>query len=304
MNQFRSLSARIFLTEDQSRLRAGWRLLIAIFLTGMFFNLVDWVRSALSLTGPTSLIISRCIDVFVVTSALYLTRRFVDKRSFASLGLDLHKRAGIDVLMGIAIAFVLMLAVYGIEYSLGWLTLESFAWQTESQTVAISQTLGYFFAYLLTAWHEELVYRGYILQTLASGLNLTWAILISSVYFGVEHLSNPNSSWMAAAGIFFIALLFIYGFVRTGQLWLPIGLHIGWNFFQSSVFGFPVSGLDRPGLLDITVSGPELWTGGEFGPEAGIIILPICVLGAVLVHIYTKHHRAVESKADVRPAPL
>ena len=304
MNQFRSLSSRIFLTGDQSRLRAGWRLLIAIFLTGMFFNLVDWVRSALSLTGPTSLIISRCIDVFVVTSALYITRRFVDKRSFASLGLNFNKQAGIDFLMGIAIAFALMLAVYGIEYSLGWLRFESFAWQTESKTIVISQTLGYFVAYMLTAWHEELVYRGYILQTLASGLNLTWAILISSVYFGIEHLSNPNSSWMAALGIFFIALLFIYGFVRTGQLWLPIGLHIGWNFFQSSVFGFPVSGLERPGLLDITVSSPELWTGGKFGPEAGIIILPICVLGAVLVHIYTKHHRAVEAKADVRPALL
>ena len=302
MDQFRSLLSRIFLTEDQSRLRAGWRLLIAVFLTGMFFNLVDWVRSALSLSGPTSLLISRCIDVFVVTSALYITRRFVDKRSFASLGLELHKRAVIDVLMGIAIAFVLMLAVYGIEYSLGWLTLESFAWQTASQTIVVSQTLGYFVAYMLTAWHEELVYRGYILQTLASGLNLTWAILISSVYFGIEHLSNPNSSWMAAAGIFFIALFFIYGFVRTGQLWLPIGLHIGWNFFQSSVFGFPVSGLDRPGLLDITVSGPELWTGGAFGPEAGIIILPICVLGTVLVHIYTKHHRAGEAKADVQAA--
>ena len=106
---------------------------------------------------------------------------------------------------------------------------------------------------------------------------------------------------MAAAGIFCIALLFVYGFVRTGQLWLPIGLHIGWNFFQSSVFGFPVSGLDRPGLLDITVSGPELWTGGAFGPEAGLIVLPICLLGAVLVHIYTKRHRVVEAKADVRP---
>ena len=304
MNRLRSLSSRIFLTEDQSRLRAGWRLLIAVFLTGMFFNLVDWVRSALSLTGPTSLIISRCIDVFVVTSALYITRRFVDRRSFASLGLDLNKRAGMDILMGITIAFVLMLAVYGIEHSLGWLTFESFAWQTASPTVVISQTLGYFVAYLLTAWHEELVYRGYILQTLASGLNLKWAILISSVYFGIEHLSNPNSSWMAATGIFFIALFFIYGFVRTGQLWLPIGLHIGWNFFQSSVFGFPVSGLDRPGLLDITVSGPELWTGGAFGPEAGIIILPICVLGAVLVHLYTKRHRAVEAKPDVRPALL
>ena len=301
MNQFRSFLSRIFLTEDQSRLRAGWRLLIAIFLTGLFFNVVDWVRSALSLAGPTSLIVSRCIDVFVVTSAFYITRRFVDKRSFTGLGLNLNRRAGIDVLLGITIGFVLMLAVFGIEYSLGWLRFESFAWQTDSRTVILSQTLGYFVAYILTAWHEELVYRGYVMQTIASGLNLAWGILISSVYFGLEHLSNPNSSGMAAVGIFFIGLFFVYGYIRTGQLWLPIGLHIGWNFFQSSVFGFPVSGLDRPGLLHITVSGPELWTGGAFGPEAGLVILPICVFGTVLVHIYTKRHKIVEPKADGRP---
>lgn len=301
MNQFRLFLSRIFLTGDQFRLRAGWRLLIAIFLTGLFFNVVDWIRNALSLSGPTSLIISRCIDVFVVTSALYITRRFVDKRSFTSLGLGLHRRAGLDIFMGITIGFLLMLAVFGIEYSLGWLKFESFAWQTDSQTAILSQTLGYFVAYILTAWHEELVYRGYVMQTIASGLNLIWGILISSVYFGIEHLSNPNSTWMAAVGIFFIALFFVYGYIRTGQLWLPIGLHIGWNFFQSSVFGFPVSGLDRPGLLHITVSGPELWTGGAFGPEAGLVILPICVLGTVLVHIYTKRHKVVEAEAAVHP---
>jgi membrane protease YdiL (CAAX protease family) len=263
----------------------------------MFFNIVDWLRAALSLQGPTPLFISLCIDVVVVTSALYTARRFADKRSFSSLGLNLHKQMALDVLAGIAMTFVLMSIVFLIELSLGWLKFNSFAWETEMPASVAIQTLRFLGVYILVAWNEELVYRGYILQTLASGLNLAWAILISSVYFGLEHLSNPNSSWMAAAGIFFIALLFIYGFVRTGQLWLPIGLHIGWNFFQSSVFGFPVSGLDRPGLLHITVSGPELWTGGAFGPEAGLIIFPVCLLGALLVYMYTRRRGIKDRKS-------
>lgn len=294
MDQLQTFPIRIFLTDDRSRLRAGWRLLIAVLLTGLFFNIVDWIRSALSMYGPTSHIVGEGIDFIVVTSAIYVARRFVDKRTFSSLGLHINKPAGFDILMGIAITFVLMLVIYGIEYSMGWLKFESFAWQTQASSTVITRTLKYFVVYVLVGWNEELIYRGYILQSLASGINLPWAILISSVYFGLEHLSNPSSSWMAAAGIFFIALFLIYAYVRTRQLWLPIGMHIGWNFFESAVFGFPVSGYDRPGLLQISVPGPELWTGGEFGPEAGLIILPICVLATVLINIYTKRRRIQE----------
>ena len=96
---------------------------------------------------------------------------------------------------------------------------------------------------------------------------------------------------MAVAGIFLAGLFLAYGYLRTGQLWLSIGLHLGWNFFESAVFGFPVSGYDRPGLFHISVSGPEFWTGGAFGPEAGFIILPITLLGAVLIYLYTRHRK-------------
>lgn len=263
---------------------------MAAVLTGLFFNIVDWVRSALSMTGPTTSIIGHLIDFFVVTGAIFIARRLADKRSFTSLGFRVNKQAGLDILMGIAIPFLLFLIIYAVEYSMGWLKFDSFAWQSDSPALVISQTTRYFIWFIFVAWNEELVYRGYIMQSLVSGLNLTAGILISSIYFGIEHLSNPNSNGMAVAGIFLIGLFFAYAYVRTNQLWLPMGLHLGWNFFESAVFGFPVSGYDRPGLLHTTISGPEFWTGGAFGPEAGLIILPITFLGVVLIHLYTKHH--------------
>lgn len=262
-----------------------------MILTGLFFNLVDWVRSVLSMSGTTTSIVGRLIDFFVVTGAIFITRRLADKRSFTSLGFRINKQAGFDLLIGIAIPFILFLIIYIIEFSLGWLRFDSFAWQTDSPALVISQTTKYFVGFIFVAWNEELVYRGYIMQSLASGLNLTLGILISSIYFGIEHLSNPNSNGMAVAGIFLAGLFLAYAYIRTGQLWLSIGLHLGWNFFQSAVFGFPVSGYDRPGLFHITVSGPEFWTGGAFGPEAGFIMLPITLLGAALVHLYTKRHK-------------
>jgi len=80
----------------------------------------------------------------------------------------------------------------------------------------------------------------------------------------------------------------VYGYIRTKQLWLSIGLHIGWNFFEGVVFGFPVSGLDIYALTRIKVQGPEIWTGGAFGPEAGLIVLPSLLLGAGLIYLYTR----------------
>jgi hypothetical protein len=89
-----------------------------------------------------------------------------------------------------------------------------------------------------------------------------------------------------------------YGYTSTRQLWLPIGLHTGWNFFEGTVFGFPVSGMaDFPSLIHITVKGPILLTGGAFGPEAGLVILPALGLGALLVYLYTKRRLQISSSS-------
>jgi hypothetical protein len=92
-------------------------------------------------------------------------------------------------------------------------------------------------------------------------------------------------------GIFLAGIFLGYGYVRTRQLWLPIGLHLGWNFCEGVVFGFPVSGLDIYALTRIEVTGPELWTGGAFGPEAGLIILPALIVGAGLIYWVTRNRR-------------
>src|SRR5262249_34556813 len=146
----------------------------------------------------------------------------------------------------------------------------------------------FFLIFVLGGWNEELLSRGYHLQTIASGINLFWGVMISSWVFGLLHLGNPGATWVSTAGVFFAALFLAYAYLRTRQLSLSIALHPGWNCFEGVVVGFPVSGLGIYPLTHITVTGPAIWTGGSFGPEAGLIILPALALGAGLTFLYTR----------------
>jgi membrane protease YdiL (CAAX protease family) len=116
-------------------------------------------------------------------------------------------------------------------------------------------------------------------------------VLLSSGVFSLLHLVNPNaeSIGFVAVGLFLAGVFLAFGYLRTRQLWLPIGLHIGWNFFEGVIFGFPVSGLEYYQLTRITVVGPQYWTGGAFGPEAGLVLIPGLILGFILVFFYTRN---------------
>jgi uncharacterized protein len=233
------------------------------------------------------------VELMMVTTSVYLARRFLDKRSFASLGLSTNIPAIWDVLAGIFITAFMMAFIFAMELMAGWVKFEGFAWQVDSGwTVAMSLIL-FFVIFIIVGWNEELLSRGYHLQTLSSGTNMFWGVLISSSFFGLAHLGNPNATWVSAAGIFFAGLFLAYGYLRTGQLWLSIGLHIGWNFFEGVIFGFPVSGLDIYRLIRHQIQGPEIWTGGAFGPEAGLIVIPALVIGAVLIYFYTRDRTAI-----------
>jgi membrane protease YdiL (CAAX protease family) len=294
----RSTIARIFLSPAPSRLRAGWRLLLqtAAMLTlfviiGVPVVLVLFVLHG-GLSGSAYFATNTLVELPAVTISVFLARRLLDRQSIRSLGLVLNRQTVLDLLVGMLIMFVAMGTIYAAMTLLGWIRFQGYAWQLDSPVTVVTQTLLFFLTFVAVGWCEELLSRGYHLQTLASGLGLPLGVILSSLGFGLLHLGNPNASWAAPAGIFFAGLFLAFAYLLTGQLWLSIGLHIGWNFFEGVVFGFPVSGIATYNLFRVTVSGPVLWTGGPFGPEAGLIVLLGLAFGAVLVYVYARFIRS------------
>lgn len=290
MQSFRSFFTRLFISPSEPRLRAGWRLVLHTFLIEfvavIVFLLYTGAINLVSREINTEIPLFAVLQLISITLATWIARRYLDRRSFRSLGFEWDTHSFRDLAYGFAVPALLMGSVFVLEWAVGWLHIDSVIWKEASSSTFIPIT-NIFMTFIAIGFYEELLFRGYRLQNLIEGLNLTWALVISSAIFALEHLFNPHSSLASTLGIFAAGFLMAYGWVRTGRLWLSIGLHIGWNFFEGTVFGFPVSGLSFPRMIHQTNVGPVLITGGAFGPEAGLVMLPMIAIGVVLIWTYT-----------------
>lgn len=283
---------KMFVSSDEPRLRAGWRLVVQFIiligvgsLIGNAFNLVAPIFEGIPIN-----VSSLTTDLAIILS-IYIARRFIDQRSFSSLGLQKLPSAYKDTLVGIAIAGAMMGFIYLLEYSLGWLSPAPSALVVEPLQKVLFELSNWALIFIAVGFGEEIFSRGYQLQNLEDGLNTFWAVFLSSGFFGLLHILNPGASWISTIGILLAGIFLAYGYLSTRQLWLPIGLHIGWNFFEGPIFGFSVSGFDTYNLLRHNITGPELITGGAFGPEAGLVLLPGLALGFYLIYLYTKDRK-------------
>ncbi len=305
---------RLFIEESERRLRALWRLLAQFVLfaaaTTLFSSLLGfaWTRvhpSSASLgaarTGevsPTFFFIGSLASLAAIFVSLWFAGRFLDRRPFADFGFHLDKGWLLDLFFGMLLGASLMTFIFLTELVFGWVSVTgSFESVMPGASFApeILLATGIF---LCVGFYEEMLSRGYLLRNLAEGLNLPGlgprgavlaAWLLSSGVFGVLHAFNPNATPVSTINIALAGLLLGLGYILTGELAIPIGLHIAWNFFEGNVYGFPVSGLNPIGATFLTIKqgGPDLFTGGAFGPEGGLLEPAAVLLGCLLIVAWT-----------------
>jgi membrane protease YdiL (CAAX protease family) len=287
---YRLFLKRLFVSPSEPRLRAGWRLLlhtlfievIATIILLIYMSVGDFVSLELDNNNAAS----AGLQLLIIVFATWIARRYLDRRSFRSLGFKWDALSLRDLIFGFVISGLLMGSIFIFEWGVGWLHIERTVWRESSSTTLIN-VINFLLIFIAVGVYEELLFRGYRLQNLIEGLNLPWALVISSAIFALQHLPNPHSSLASTLGLFAGGFFMAYGWVRTRRLWLPIGLHIGWNFFEGPIFGFTVSGMDFSQMIHQTNVGPVLITGGAFGPEAGLVILPAMAISAAMIWIYT-----------------
>lgn len=111
------------------------------------------------------------------------------------------------------------------------------------------------------------------------------AIAVAVAVFGLVHLANPGATLGGAIYISIEAgILLSAAYLVTRRLWICIGFHMAWNYFQSAVFSGAVSGaVSDPGLLKARIEGPDWLTGGSFGMEHSVVALVLCTTAGVIL---------------------
>jgi len=249
----------------ENRLRLGWRLLL-------FF-------SVLALVSGISLF--PLVALFLTT---WFMTRWVDRRPLASVGLSWDRGSWRPLLQGLAMGAGLLLFIVLAIVVLTPSQLSILPDQGQS----LSLLFFLFILHLGIALFEELLIRGYVLQTLCESLGTVPALLLTSGGFALLHLDNPNLDALAVLNLFLAGVVLAGVVLKTRSLWPAVGFHFAWNVMQGHGLGLPVSGVrfkdylsnlalpqdvvsKTPEWLHVSLAGPTWLSGGAFGPEASLL---------------------------------
>ncbi|MCA1596484.1 MAG: CPBP family intramembrane metalloprotease [Chloroflexi bacterium] len=130
---------------------------------------------------------------------------------------------------------------------------------------------------------EEFLFRGIVLQRIVPPLSPGAAAVVSSLVFAGVHISNPGENLIGIVQVFVAGLLFAVIVLRTGNLWMAIGLHAAWDWSQNFLYSTPDSGIVLPhGLLHTSISGPVWLSGGSVGPEGSVVATVVLLLATAV----------------------
>lgn len=286
--------------RTERRLRAPLRVVATLLVVGVFvlgFGLLVGVLGLapllVSLLGTSAGnlatgLVGSLVAGLAIVLAVAVAGRFVDRRWFGDFGFHLDRSWWLDLGFGLALGAGLMTLIFVTGVAAGWFRV--------TDVVVANAVSGGFVTlvalFLLVGVYEELFARGYLLTNVAEGLTgyvgergaIALSVFLSSGVFGVLHASNPSASLLSTVTISLAGVMLALGYVLTDELAIPIGLHITWNLFQGGVYGFPVSGLGVETTVVATQEqGPDLVTGGSFGPEAGLLGVAAMALGTLAI---------------------
>ena len=279
-----NVSRRVFYNPRE--LRAGWRLFIFLTIVITLVTVSNLVvrRLLYGANGAALFLVREMMDFLIFILASWIMGR-IEKRTMADYGLPWRRMFRTQFWQGALLGFTaitgLLVAMHiaGVFY-FGTIALrgaEVWKWGTI-----------WLLVFVLVALREEFRARGYALFTLSSGIGFWPAAILSATYFGYSHYGNSGEDWVGLFNAGAFGLLMCFLLRRTGNLWMPIGLHMAFDWGQTYFYGVADSGqVLRGHLLNSRSAGPAWLSGGTVGPEGSLlgtlmIVLLWCICAAWL----------------------
>lgn len=256
-------------------LRAGWRVALWLLLFASFLQIGIMLIGALG--AERTIWGSFGAMLFAATLAGWIMLYGIDRRPIGALGFAADPAAARDTALGWGIGGGLLAGAVVLLAVAGTARWVADAGSGSEYAAVLVQAAALFW---VAAAAEEAVFRGYAFQALVQGMGAWPATVLTSALFAYAHRGNQNVDWIALANIFLAGGMLAVAYLKTRSLWFATAVHAGWNWAMSALLDFPVSGLQRDTPLYSAVeTGADWWTGGPFGPEAGLAATLAVVLG-------------------------
>ena len=279
--------------DSNHQIRSGWKFLAySALLVGLFVmtkqlvgGLVLWLYPAIIEIPPgdiRSLGLNAIVLFIPSAGALLMMGSVLDRIPLRAFGIGFHQRWLKDFGVGMGVAAVMVAATVAGSFLLGSARIEWSGSLAGIPVVALTLIV-----LALSAFNEELVFRGYPLQVLMRGLG-PWPpwpsmILISSL-FGLLHWRNPGATGLGIVNTVLAGFMLALAYLKTRSVWFPYGIHFAWNAGTSVLMGYPVSGLKTVSFIAIHVDGSSTLLGGGYGPEAGLLGTAVFAGAAIAVY--------------------
>lgn len=254
------------------------RLVLALLFIALPIGIIQALVKSLVPSSIGSLVFT-CLAVPAAFAAYWGYVRLIERRLVGELSITgAPKEFGNGLFLGAGLFTVTIGILWGIGFyhvtgTQGWFVL------VESLSMAV-----------LSGFVEELITRGIIFRIIEGSLGTWIALALSALLFGSMHLGNPHATLASAAAIALEAGLLLGAcYILTRRLWFAIGLHLAWNFTQGGIFGVAVSGTTPHGILQSTLTGPDLLSGGAFGAEASVVAVAVCMTGFLFVIVKARN---------------
>lgn len=215
---------------------------------------------------------------------IYCTK--IERRPLRTIGFTKKGAVG-EYVAGLGIGLVMFGAVYGLMLLSGQAEFAGF-----SPDISVGMLILFFLGFMIQGMSEEVLCRGFYYVS-AGITNPAAALFASSAIFSLLHILNPGVTLLALVNVFLFGVFAALYFLRRGDIWGIGAIHTIWNFAQGNLFGCSVSGTGNGGSVLLTRFSQDstLFTGGTFGPEGGIAVTIILVIGiAVLLPMKNKNH--------------
>ncbi len=193
------------------------------------------------------------------------------------------------LLYGFLLAAGIMTLLFVVEVAVGWLLVDGWNWQKLSLDAWLRNLWLAILVNTFVAVGEEVMFRGYLLTGLEKAWGKWIGLLVMAILFALPHLfveGAQESNWFLFTVLLALpGLMLGWAYLQSRSLWLPIGIHFGWNFFQDEMLN--LVGEDKQNLVGAITQqqGPEWFMGTSYGIEVGVagILAVILVLSGIWI---------------------